>query len=141
MGRMLSDKQRRAPPLAARPIASVVTPVAPPLMNRQLQMPGVMAPDPDESGTFRKLGFYFGVAFIFTRVSVLPEFLNQLIGTNLYILYLIAPPAVAGVLLTGAVRRALRGSPARHWMAFYVWMVLATGFSSWIGGSTMRVRD
>jgi O-antigen ligase len=104
-------------------------------------MSKVLAPDADESGIFRKLAFYFGVALIFIRISVLPEFLGNLIGTNLYILYIVAPPAVAGLLMTGGIRRTLRGSAARYWMAFFGWMVVATGFSSWISGSLSRVKD
>lgn len=97
--------------------------------------------DSDQSGILRVIGFYFGVALIFARVSVLPELLGQLIGTNLYILYILTPPALAAVLATGAIRRTLSGKPARYWMAFFGWLVLATGFSSWIGGSLLRVRD
>lgn len=100
-----------------------------------------MVADYDQSGMLRKLGLYFGVALIFTRISVLPELLGNLIGTNLYILYLIAPPAIAAVLATGAVRRTLKGSAGRYWIAFFGWMVLATGFSSWIGGSLNCVKD
>jgi O-antigen ligase len=110
-------------------------------VNSHPPMFRVLAPDADESGIFRKLAFYFGVALIFIKFSVLPEFLGTLIGTNLYILYLVTPPTVAGILATGAVRRTLRGSAARYWVAFFGWMALSTVFSSWIGGSLSRVKD
>lgn len=142
MGRMLSDKPRRVAPPAAKPVTPVVTPAGPQLANNQALSPSAaMVADYDQSGMLRKLGFYFGVALIFTRISVLPELLGNLIGTNLYILYLITPPALAAVLATGAVRRTLKGSAGRYWIAFFGWMVLATGFSSWIGGSLNRVKD
>lgn len=138
---MLSDKPRRVVPPAARPVASIVKPPSPPLANNHPPVPIGPGPEAAESGTFRKLAFFFGVALVFIRVSVLPEFLGNLIGTNLYILYIVTPLAVAGVLATGAIRRTLRGSAARYWMAFFGWMVVATVFSSWIGGSVNRVKD
>ena len=141
---MLSDKPRRvAPP--ARSVTPVVKPVSPPPANNlpanQPPMPQLLAPGADESGMFRKLAFYFGVALIFIKVSVLPEFLGTLIGTNLYILYIVTPPVVAGILATGAIRRTFRGAAARYWMAFFVWMGLATVFSSWMGGSLAIFKD
>lgn len=104
-------------------------------------MPKALAPDADEAGGFRTLAFYFGVALIFIKISVLPEFLSNLIGTNLYVLYIVTPPVVAGILATGAVRRTLRANAARYWMAFFVWMAVATIFSSWIGGSVALVKN
>jgi putative inorganic carbon (HCO3(-)) transporter len=139
---MLSDKPRRvAPPVV--PVGRPVTPQPATSLpvNSQPVMPRSIALDSDESGMFRKLAFYFGVALIFIKVSVLPEFLGTLIGTNLYILYIVTPPALAGLLATGAVRRTLRGRPARYWMAFFAWVVVAAVFSSWIGGSLNRVKD
>jgi O-antigen ligase len=138
---MLSDKPRRVVPTSANPVAPVVTPAPPPVVNNPPLSPIAPIADSDQSGILRVIGFYFGVALIFARVSVLPEFLLNLIGTNLYILYLLTPPALAAVLATGAIRRTLRGKPARYWMAFFGWMALATCFSSWIGGSLNRLRD
>jgi putative inorganic carbon (hco3(-)) transporter len=96
---------------------------------------------PEESSSFRKLAFYFGVALIFVRMSVLSEFLGSLIGTSLYLLYIVTPPAVGGVLFVGGIRRTLQGRQARYFVAFYLWMGLATVFSSWIGGSLARFKD
>jgi O-antigen ligase len=138
---MLSDKPRRVAPPGVKPVSAVVKPAPPPVATNQPPAPKFLAPDADESGMFRKLAFYFGIALIFTRVGVVPELLGNLIGTNLYILYILTPPVLAGILATGGVRRTLRGSPARYWMAFFGWMVVATAFSSWIGGSMNRVKD
>jgi putative inorganic carbon (HCO3(-)) transporter len=137
MGRMLSDKPRRPAP-AAKPVVPVAQPVRP-------QMPAVPAPrlytGPEQSSTFRKLAFYFGVALIFLRVSVLPEMLGYLLGTSLYLLYIVTPFAMGGVLFGGGMGRTLKGRAGRYWVAFFVWMGLATIFSSWIGGSLNRFRD
>src|ERR1019366_4544316 len=85
--------------------------------------------------------FYFGLALVFMRISVLPELLGITVGTNFYILYLLTPPVLVGVFAGGAIRRTLRASAGRYWMAFFAWMVLATAFSSWIGGSLTRIKD
>jgi O-antigen ligase len=139
---MLSDKPRRPAP-AAKPVAPAVKPVAPP---GRAQTGAVPAPKPymaemEESGAFRKLAFYFGVILIFLRVSVFSELLGYSLGTSFYILYIFTPPALAGVLFVGGIRRTLLGRPARYWVAFFVWMGLATIFSSWIGGSLNRFKD
>ena len=106
-------------------------------------MTAVPAPyaGPEDYSTFRKLAFYFGVALIFLRVSVLPELFGYLLGTSLYVLYIVTPPALGGVLFAGGLGRTLQGRAARYWIAFFVWMGLATIFSSWIGGSFNRFKD
>jgi O-antigen ligase len=138
---MLSDKPRRVAPPIAKPVAPIVKPAAPWIANSQPGMPWLMPVDADESGMLRKLAFYFGLALVFMRISVLPELLGITIGTNLYLLYLVTPPVLVGVFAGGAIRRTLRASAGRYWMAFFAWMVLATAFSSWIGGSLMRIKD
>ena len=92
-----------------------------------------------EAGTI-----FAGVALIFLRVSVLPEMLGYLLGTSLYLLYIVTPFAMGGVSSSAGAwggnsqRAACTG---RYWVAFFVWMGLATIFSSWIGGSLNRFRD
>jgi putative inorganic carbon (HCO3(-)) transporter len=141
---MLSGKPRRPAP-AAKPVAPAVKPVAPGVPSVRPQVPAVPAPrpymGPEESSTFRTLAFYFGVALIFLRVSVFPEMLGYLLGTSLYVLYIVTPPALGGVLFGGGLGRTLQGRAGRYWMAFFVWMGLATIFSSWVGGSLNRFRD
>jgi O-antigen ligase len=67
--------------------------------------------------------------------------LGYLLGTSLYILYIVTPPAVGGVLFGGGVGQSLKGRATRYWVAFFVWMGLATIFSSWPGGSFNRFKD
>jgi O-antigen ligase len=43
--------------------------------------------------------------------------------------------------LTGGVRRALKYRATWYWVAFLAWMIIATFFSSWQGGSAARVYD
>lgn len=137
---MLSNKPRRVAPPAAKPAARVAAPTGPQPAKIQNPVPRVPL-DPEESSPLRTISFYFGVALLFTRISVLPELLANVAHTNFYILYLLTPPALAGVFVTSAFRRTLKAKAARYWMAFFVWMIIATGFSSWIGGSLARVKD
>jgi O-antigen ligase len=89
----------------------------------------------ERSNPFRKVAFYASVAFLFLRFSALSELLAFYTQVNFYLLYIFAPFAFLGVLLTGGVRRTLRYNPARYWLAFFAWMILATPFSSWKGDS------
>ncbi len=139
---MLSNKPRRVAPPAARPAAPVVAPAGPQPASKQALKPAPQTLlDSEDTSPVRTISFYFAVALLFTRVSVLPELLANVVGTNFYILYLLTPPAFAGVFVTSAFSRTLKAKAARYWIAFFAWMILATGFSSWIGGSLMRVKD
>ncbi len=83
----------------------------------------------------RKTAFRLGLALVFLRFSMLHQIQTSLIHVNLRLLYLVGIPALLGVLLAGGIRRTFRGRPAVYWTAFAAWMVIATPFSSWIGGS------
>ena len=63
------------------------------------------------------------------------ELLTYYLHFNTYILYLVGPPAILGVLLSGGLRRTCRLRIAYFWMAFAVWLILDVPFSSWRGGS------
>jgi O-antigen ligase len=60
---------------------------------------------------------------------------SYLMGVNLYLLYLMAVPALGAVVFTGGIKRSFEGSPALCWTLFAGWMLLATPFSTWPGGS------
>lgn len=83
----------------------------------------------------RRIGFYFALAFVFFRFSLLHELLTVKLGFNTYILYLIGPPALLLLLMTGGLPRALRSRTAWCWLWFTVWMVACIPFSFWPGGS------
>ena len=87
----------------------------------------------------RKTAFRLGLALVFLRFSMLHQIQSMLMHVNLRLLYLVGIPALLGVLVAGGIRRTFRGRPAVYWTAFAVWMVLATPFSSWIGGSASFV--
>ena len=92
-----------------------------------------------ETHPVRKISVYFCLATLFLRLSVLPELILYTTHVNTYLLYLTAPPAILSALLMGSVRRTFRSRAAYYWLAFFAWMVLATPFSTWVGGSAGRV--
>ncbi|MGA2184809.1 MAG: O-antigen ligase family protein [Bryobacteraceae bacterium] len=69
------------------------------------------------------------------------ELAYYILGFNPYLLYLVAPPAILFGLFTGSLQRTFRHRAPFYWMAFYAWMILATPFSHWQGGSFNRVVD
>ncbi len=94
--------------------------------------------DPNEAGGLRGIAFAAGLAMIFARFAILPELIVTALHVDLYVLYLIGPPAIIGVLLTGGVQRTYRGLPAKLWTGFFIWMVLAVPTSSWMGASASK---
>jgi len=141
MGRMLSTRARPAPVgLTASPPVRVA---APPQASAAAKTSPTIAAatDPQASSLVRKIAFGFGLALIYVRFAVLPEFLYYFTGVNTYVLYLLAPPALLGLLFTGGLRRTMRGPAAWYWIGFFAWMILATPFSSWRGGSLDRISS
>lgn len=127
-----------APPLKPRP--SPAPPGAPSTAAKQLWRqpfgPASQLPaDRWEANPFRIFFFYCALGALFLRISVLPEVIAYLTNVDTYLLYLVAPPALVGVLLMGGVRRTFRSKAAWLWVAFFIWMILATPFSSWRAGS------
>jgi O-antigen ligase len=83
----------------------------------------------------RRLALFFGLAYIFVRYSMAHEMLTYLVGINLRLVYLTAPVALLGVLMTGGIRRTMSHKGAWCWVGLTIWMILSVPFSSWRGGS------
>ena len=134
--RMASQQQ---PSVTGGTVASV--PKARAAAPRPMPSPPPGSPPEDawESHPIRKISLYFCLATLFLRLSVLPEIILSVTHVNTYLLYIAAPPAILSALLMGSVRRTFQARAAFYWMAFFAWMVLATPFSSWQGGSAARV--
>jgi O-antigen ligase len=88
-----------------------------------------------KNNPLRRIGFYFALAFVFFRFSMLHELLTVKLGFNTYILYLIGPPALFLLVMTGGIRRTLRNATGWYWLLFTLWMIICTPFSFWRGGS------
>jgi O-antigen ligase len=142
MGRMLSSKPFPAP-VAGRPVAPEKPGVGAAFLGPPVLKPSAAGPrvDSDETHVFRKIVVGFSLAVLFVRFTVLPEVVAYITGVDTYLLYVTAVPAIAACLLSGGLRRTFRLRAPYWWMAFFVWMVLATPFSFWPGGSARMLFD
>jgi O-antigen ligase len=148
---LFRERKRRLQTVGAPTATPVRVATAPPVWKPPYPQPqpvpaaAVQAPAPDgewesaEANPVRRLLFYFALAAIFIRFSVIHEALAAGLNLNLYLLYLVMPPALLGVLITGGIRRTLRARSALYWVAFLLWICLATVFSSWRGGSALTL--
>ncbi|MBZ5725180.1 MAG: O-antigen ligase family protein [Acidobacteriia bacterium] len=89
----------------------------------------------DLANPARRLAFFAGLALLFLRLSMLHQILGYVTRVNFYPLYVFGLPALAGVLLSGGLRRTYEGRPAYYWTGFAICMVIAVPFSTWRGGS------
>jgi O-antigen ligase len=81
------------------------------------------------------MAFWFGVGVVFVRFSMIHEAAMYLLGVNLYLLYIFAIPALAGVVLTGGLPRTFSAPAVYLWFGFALWMAAAVPFSWWQGNS------
>ncbi len=142
MGRMLTTKALRPSvvprpealrPASLAPLQKAATPV------RRLPVAPVQVRDPQEHNAIRKVAFYTGLVTLFLRIAAIPEVLLALTQVNTRILYYFAIPAIFTALVSGALNRTFRQRASWYWAGFVGWMILATPFSSWIGGSVGRL--
>lgn len=92
--------------------------------------------DPDESNPLRRLGFRFALALVFFHFGFIHELLSYGLGVaNTYVLLLINLTSIILAVATRGIRRTLVRHPARWWIAFTGWFVLATVFSTYRAGS------
>jgi O-antigen ligase len=93
----------------------------------------------DLANPLRRFTFYFALAAIYIRFSVIHEALAVYFNLNLYLLYFVMPPVIVGVILSGGIRRTWAARTARYWIVFLAWLCLAAPFSAWRGGSAVEV--
>jgi hypothetical protein len=87
----------------------------------------------------RRFGFYFALMLIFFRFSTLHEALSILVGHPLYLLYVVGPPALIALVVTGGIPRTLKSRAALCWIGFLACLIVDIPFSSWPGGSLQFV--
>lgn len=137
---MLSNKpaapaeaaQVRTPPVLAKPA--------------HLQIPSpartpIAAGKPPTRDFLSLLAFYFGLMMLFARFSVISEVIALTTGINSRLLYFVGPPAILAMLLSGGVQRTLRERAGMLFLAFYIWVLIASPFSSWPGYSVFKAID
>lgn len=144
MGRFLSTKPRPATVGVNVPQA-VVLPrpigVGTPAPAPRIKPAAPQLADSAETNPLRKLGLYAGLGLVFLMVGTVPEVLAFYTGMSNYFLYIAAVPAILGAILAGGVGRTLRSRAGFLYVAFFLWMIPATFFSSWLGGSLGRLKD
>jgi len=87
------------------------------------------------------MSFYLGLGTLFLEFSVLPQVLAYVFQVRLFLLYLIAIPAILAMVASGGLRRCFRARPAYYWTGFGCWIGLAAPFSTWPGGSVLACFD
>jgi O-antigen ligase len=85
--------------------------------------------------------FYFALALVFIRFSMIHQILDYLFHRQLYLLYFVGIPVFIGILTTGGLGRTFRYRPAVYWTAFGLWLIPAVLFSTWRGGSFGEVAN
>lgn len=88
-----------------------------------------------ESSGLVVLGFYFALAFVFLRFSLLPEIVTHKFGVNLRLALVFGVPTLVLLFLTGGFRRAFKGAAAWMFLGYLSWLLLAAPFSVWRGGT------
>ncbi len=141
VGRMLSSKallpratadvKPQRPALQARNTIRLATP-------QPANLP-ITRDEAKVGNPMRRIAFYALLGFLFLRLSDLSNLLLYYTGASTYLLYLFAPVSILGMLITGGIPRTFRHKASKFWVAFFVWMVLATPFSFWRGNSLALV--
>src|SRR5579872_511755 len=88
--------------------------------------------DPAEANLIRRFGFRCALFLVFLRFGYVHELLWYELGnTDTYILFITNTLAIGAALASGSLRRTFVANPARWWLAFLMWLLLATLFSTW----------
>ena len=141
---LFRERTRRHANGVSTPVVPAVAKVEPPqAVATPIVAPKAAAPpsaddlqwEADRSNPFRRIAFYFALAAIFVRFSVVHEVLAVVLNLDLYLLYIVMPPALLGVAFTGGFQRLFKAKSSRYWALFLVWLCLSAVFSAWRGGS------
>jgi O-antigen ligase len=87
----------------------------------------------------RRVVLYFALTLIFIRFSVIHQIIAQELHMDLYLLYVVGIPVLIGIPITGGLKRAFLYRPTRYWTYFALWLIPASVFSTWKGGSLTGV--
>jgi O-antigen ligase len=126
------------PPRTPQPAAAAPSRSAPPRPGS----PPLRTPDPStpsNDGVLGRIGFAAALAYVFIRFSIISDTITEVFGFKAYLTYLTAPIALLALLFTGRFVRAIRFKPGIFLCGFFVWLLIATPFSVWRGGSANTV--
>ena len=119
------------PPAPARPQPSTGASYTPHFQETQKAWHAAV------NNPWRKLGVVSLYGLVFFLLTDLHLVITAKTGFNNYLLYIFGIPTLVGLLMSGGVRRAFRLKSAKYYLAFMVLMIIATLFSTWLGGSVM----
>jgi O-antigen ligase len=95
--------------------------------------------DEDALEKRRRIFLYFVLALVFMRFSMVHQILEHLLHADIYLIYLVAIPALVGIPVAGGFKRAFEYRSAMYWTAFALWMIPTSVFSTWRGGSVSLI--
>lgn len=133
-----SPKAAAATTMAAGTIAGPRAPFfAPPPYARSAAMPSQPVPiaEPGSPNIVASVGFVLYCAYILSGFA--NDWAIRLLGNKVYISTITVLLLPVAWLLSGNALRGLQRPVGRWWAAFLIWMLLATPFSVWKGGSAM----
>ncbi len=87
------------------------------------------------------LVFNSALGMVFLMFGTISELLTYVLHVNTYILYLFGPTAFIGAVAVGGIGRTMKAHAGWYWTLFFLCMVIATPFSTWVGGSFGPVMD
>jgi O-antigen ligase len=125
--------QNRNPPVATAPVFPV--PAARPPQPDPIDRNWAMA----VNNPVRTLGFRLCLFYVFLRFSFLHEILSSVFHINAYLILLVGTAAIMLTVFAGGVQRTLSNRAVLLWFCFFLWLLAATPFSSWRGGSLSMV--
>jgi len=79
------------------------------------------------------LGFYFGLAFVFLRFSMLHESITILTHINTYLALLTGTPAIVLSIAGGGLARVWQSRIGKFWLVFLGFLIASVPFASWRG--------
>jgi hypothetical protein len=98
-------------------------------------------PEPEETGIVHKVAFYSGLGWLLVVSGMVHELLLHVLHVNTYLLYVFAPVAIVGAIVTGAIPRMFSARASRYWLVFVACMALSIPLSTWPGNSFQRLFE
>jgi O-antigen ligase len=89
----------------------------------------------NQANPMQSMVFFFTMILVFIRFSMIHQLQTQVMGVNLYLLYIFGIPTLLGILATGGLKRAYDRRPGLYWTLFGIWLLICIPFSTWKGGS------
>jgi hypothetical protein len=124
--------------VAANPMGRSAAPlfVPTPIQHEATTLPRSLSVDaPGAPNMVASVGFFLLCAYYLSGFA--NDWAMRLLGNKAYISTISVLLLPVAWLLSGNILRGLQRPVGRWWAAFLIWMVLATPFSVWKGGSAM----